>query len=106
MNESNLILLRRPDGTNLGVRQVSGAVARRIVCPLRQGDALQRAARFGMIKFGSTTELIVPDSDSEDLAPIIHVETGESVRAGPRTQELHGLGEALEEAQAAERHPK
>jgi phosphatidylserine decarboxylase len=82
VNESNLILLQRPDGTNLGVRQVSGAVARRIVCPLRQGDALQRAAKFGMIKFGSTTELIVPDSDSEDLTPIIHVKIGESVRAG------------------------
>ena len=82
VNESNLILLQTPDGTNIGVRQVSGAIARRIVCPLRKGDVLHRAARFGMIKFGSTTELIIPDPDSADLTPIIHVQPGDTVRAG------------------------
>ena len=60
VNESNLIRLRLDDGTPIGVRQVSGAIARRIVCPLAPGDRLRRAARFGMIKFGSTTELVVP----------------------------------------------
>jgi len=60
VNESNLIRLRLDDGTPIGVRQVSGAIARRIVCPLASGDRLRRAARFGMIKFGSTTELVVP----------------------------------------------
>ena len=61
VNESNLIGLRTDDGVLIGVRQVSGAIARRIVCPLAKGDRVVRAARFGMIKFGSTTELIVPD---------------------------------------------
>ncbi|HEY2881089.1 MAG TPA: phosphatidylserine decarboxylase [Pirellulales bacterium] len=41
-------------------RQVSGMVARRIVCDLRPGEELERGQKFGMIKFGSRTELIVP----------------------------------------------
>jgi phosphatidylserine decarboxylase len=42
------------------VRQIAGAIARRIVCTLKPGDELARGERFGMIKFGSRTELIVP----------------------------------------------
>jgi phosphatidylserine decarboxylase len=42
------------------VRQISGAIARRIVCPARVGDTLQKGERFGMIKFGSRTELYLP----------------------------------------------
>ncbi|MBM4008693.1 MAG: phosphatidylserine decarboxylase family protein [Planctomycetes bacterium] len=60
VNESNLLVLEATGGTRLGVRQVSGAIARRIVCPVVPGQRFERAARFGMIKFGSTTELIIP----------------------------------------------
>ena len=42
------------------VRQISGLIARRIVCDLRPGEVLERGQRFGMIKLGSRTELIVP----------------------------------------------
>ena len=78
VNESNLIMMTREDGTPIGIRQVSGAIARRIVCPLKPGDRLTRAARFGMIKFGSTTELIVPDRGPERT--IVHVAKGDRVR--------------------------
>lgn len=67
VNEFNLIGLRTDDGEPIGVRQVSGAIARRIVCPLKPGDQLRRGARFGMIKFGSTTELIVPDRPGAEV---------------------------------------
>ncbi len=60
VNESNLIVVKTRDGDLLGVRQISGAIARRIVCPISIGDSFDRGQRFGMIKFGSTTELIVP----------------------------------------------
>ena len=67
VNESNLISMRTESGVPIGVRQVSGAIARRIVCPIAAGDRLVRAARFGMIKFGSTTELVVPDVDGTEV---------------------------------------
>ena len=78
VNESNLIVMSTDSGTRIGVRQVSGAIARRIVCPLKKGDRLKRAQRFGMIKFGSTTELILPDVGPNN--PTIHVEKGDRVR--------------------------
>ena len=78
VNESNLIMMKRDDGTPIGVRQVSGAIARRIVCPLKQGDRMKRAERFGMIKFGSTTELIVPDRGPDHT--IVRVAKGDRVR--------------------------
>ncbi|MFO0827293.1 MAG: phosphatidylserine decarboxylase [Phycisphaerales bacterium] len=60
VNESNLVTLRVASGDRIGVRQVSGAIARRIVCPIGVGSRLRRGERYGMIKFGSTTELILP----------------------------------------------
>jgi phosphatidylserine decarboxylase len=58
-------------------RQVSGMVARNIVCDLRPGEVLDRGAKFGMIKFGSRTELIVP---AEGLK--VNAQVGQWVKAG------------------------
>ena len=44
----------------LVVRQITGAIARRIVAWSRQGDQLKKGERFGMIRFGSRTEIYVP----------------------------------------------
>lgn len=60
------------------VRQISGAIARRIVCNLRPGEVVARGHKFGMIKLGSRTELILPDT--EDLK--IEAEAGRRVKAG------------------------
>lgn len=62
VNESNLITLQVGEET-IGVRQVSGKLARHIVCPVEIGDSLHQGQRFGMIKYGSTTELILPRPD-------------------------------------------
>lgn len=59
VNESNAIWIDTPNGP-LTVRQISGAVARRIVCEAARGDALVRGQKIGMIKFGSRTELYLP----------------------------------------------
>ena len=42
------------------VRQIAGAIARRIVAWANVGDALKKGERFGMIRFGSRTELYLP----------------------------------------------
>jgi len=62
VNESNDLSLVRTDSPQdrLIVRQISGAIARRIVCNAGQGQVLKSGDKFGMIKFGSRTELYVP----------------------------------------------
>ena len=64
-NENTWIGLEEesPPHRRMVVRQISGAIARRIVCDLRPGEVLARGQKFGMIKLGSRTELIIPDSD-------------------------------------------
>ena len=78
VNESNLVILKCKDNEPVGIRQVSGAIARRIVCPITIGEKLNRAQRFGMIKFGSTTELIIPDREGVSA----QVAVGDRVRGG------------------------
>jgi len=65
----------------LMVRQISGAIARRIVCAAKTGDTLAAGQRFGMLKFGSRTELYVPVRD--DI--LCRVKIGDKVRAGLTT---------------------
>lgn len=61
------------------VRQITGAIARRIVCWVRPGDQLARGARFGMIKLGSRTELVLPGDGS---GFVLQVKLGQTVKAG------------------------
>jgi phosphatidylserine decarboxylase len=60
----------------LRVKQISGAIARRIVCVLKPGDDVKIGQRFGMIKFGSRTDLLVP---AERVANV-NVKVGDKVR--------------------------
>lgn len=60
------------------VRQITGAIARRIVCWLKPGDALARGERFGMIKLGSRTELVLP----REAGLLIRTTLGQKVKAG------------------------
>ena len=65
---------------HLVVRQITGAIARRIVCWLKPGDELAIGEQLGMIKLGSRTELVLP-RDGFTLATAIgrHVNAGSSV---------------------------
>lgn len=75
LNVSRSWVFSGPMGTVL-VRQITGAIARRI-CPWSVvGDKLKRGERFGMIRFGSRTELLLP-MDAELL-----VKLGDRVRGG------------------------
>lgn len=67
-----------PPHRPLVVRAISGAVARRIVCGLRPGEVLKRGQKFGMIKLGSRTELILPAVEGLK----VEVEPGRRVKAG------------------------
>ena len=68
----------------LVVRQISGLVARRICCDVKPGDVVERGHKFGMIKLGSRTELIVPDTeDFEDQRDDRSGSQGRQHRHGP-----------------------
>ncbi|MCU0945959.1 MAG: phosphatidylserine decarboxylase [Rubritepida sp.] len=59
-NERNALRLDLPDGRQVGVVQIAGLIARRIVCTAREGEPLLAGERFGIIRFGSRTDLYLP----------------------------------------------
>ena len=60
------------------VKQISGAIARRIVCWLKPGDQLQVGERIGIIKLGSRTDVLVPAGPGVEIL----VKVGDKVRGG------------------------
>lgn len=76
VNESNALRLRTPEGWSMVVVQIAGWLARRIVCHVREGDALGRGDRFGLIMFGSRVDVYLP------AAVTITVVEGQRVCAG------------------------
>jgi len=79
-NHANSVGLDCPDhpAGKVLVKQITGAIARRIVCTSQVGDTLSAGERFGMIKFGSRTELFFPVSQRAQVL----VQPGDIVRAG------------------------
>ena len=61
VNEKHLTVFRRDNGDLVGVRQIAGLLARRVVCYLKEGDRVERAQPMGLIKFGSRVDLLVPE---------------------------------------------
>ncbi len=59
-NERNSITIRLPGGQEIAVVQIAGLIARRILCDLREGDPVSTGQRFGIIRFGSRTDLYLP----------------------------------------------
>jgi phosphatidylserine decarboxylase len=74
-NERTTITIQG-EAARVVVRQIAGVLARRIVCRVRPGDKLASGERFGLIKFGSRTDLIVPASVR------LSVRQGDRVRGG------------------------
>jgi phosphatidylserine decarboxylase len=65
-------------GRLLRVKQISGAIARRIVCWLKLGEEVTKGERFGMIKFGSRAEVLLAANQALD----VRVKVGDRVRGG------------------------
>lgn len=78
INERNYVGIRCADNPNLAVLvvQITGFIARRIVCWVEKGDKLEQGDLFGMIKFGSCTELYIPINST------VFVKKGQKVRGG------------------------
>lgn len=68
-NERNALLLRTNDGQDVVVVQIAGLIARRILCNVTEGQTLSAGQRFGIIRFGSRTDLYLP----EGCTPLVAV---------------------------------
>lgn len=75
VNEANSVTLEH-QGKQFVVKQIAGVLARRIVCRVRPGDVLQKGQRYGLIRFGSRTDLFLPYE-----AEVV-VKVGDVVRGG------------------------
>lgn len=75
LNEHNVLVVEN-SSCSVQVKQVAGLLARRIVCNVKPGDRLERGQRFGLIKFGSRVDVLMPpDVD-------VRVRRGDRVKGG------------------------
>ena len=63
-NERQHFLIERSDGLRLGVTQIAGLIARRILSFVREGDAVDVGQRIGLIRFGSRVDVFLPAGTS------------------------------------------
>ena len=74
-NERNSLTIQN-EAITVVCTQIAGILARRIICWNQEGDVLRRGEKFGLIKFGSRTDLLMPNSVE------ILVKVGDRVRGG------------------------
>ena len=60
-NERNALALRLPDGRSIAIVQIAGLIARRILCGVHEGETVRAGSRFGIIRFGSRTDVYLPE---------------------------------------------
>jgi phosphatidylserine decarboxylase len=78
LNEQNTLTI---EGNDLTVRctQIAGILARRIVCWKKEGERVECGERFGMIKFGSRTDVLLPSSVEVVVKEGMHVRGGMTI---------------------------
>ena len=80
-NEQNALSIVDSEGRTLGVVQIAGVMARRIICRARPGDQLARGERFGLIMFGSRTDTYLPEGCQVEVIEGQRVKGGETILA-------------------------
>jgi phosphatidylserine decarboxylase len=81
-NEQNIVTLQTGEA-QVVVTQIAGILARRIVCRATAGDVVRAGQRFGLIRFGSRVDVLIPPQFS------IHVGVGQRVRGGESILAAH-----------------
>jgi phosphatidylserine decarboxylase len=75
-NERTTVVVEHANGTPVLFRQIAGALARRIVWYVKEGDVVEQSKEFGFIKFGSRVDLFLP------LGTKINLELNQMVKGG------------------------
>src|SRR5205807_3823225 len=78
LNEQNTLIIQN-DSLTVKCTQIAGILARRIVCWKRRGERVKCGERFGMIKFGSRTDLVMPPHVEIIVSEGMHVRGGETI---------------------------
>jgi phosphatidylserine decarboxylase len=79
MNEQIGVAIVTPGEAVVTYVQIAGMIARRIVCDLKEGDAVRQGQRVGMIRFGSRVDVYLPAEARLSVVPGDQVRAGESV---------------------------
>jgi phosphatidylserine decarboxylase len=74
-NERTTVVIKHDNGTEILLRQIAGALARRIVWYCKEGDKADQCSEMGFIKFGSRVDLFLP------LGTKLNVKIGDVVRS-------------------------
>ena len=83
-NERNGLVITAADGSRVGVVQIAGLIARRIVCFVREGATLVAGQRIGLIRFGSRVDVFLPPGTLPLVAEGQTAIAGETVLADLR----------------------
>lgn len=81
LNERSSIVVKSESGTEILVRQVAGAVARRIVTYSKKGDKVHQGDEFGFIKFGSRVDIFLPTDTVVDVGMFQQVRASRTILA-------------------------
>lgn len=98
VNEQTEIGMTSRGGHKIVFKQIAGIIARRIVCRLEEKDTVSTGERFGMIRFGSRTDLIVPEGSQLLIEKGQHVYGGETVMGYLSEIPVSGGSEITEES--------
>ena len=86
-NERRALVIATPDGIEIGVVQIAGLIARRIVTFAKEGDSVGIGERFGLIRFGSRVDLYLPPEHGALVAVGQRAVGGETVLADLKSTE-------------------
>lgn len=92
-NERSQIGVRHPSGAKVLYKQIAGAVARRIVYNIKEGDEVVAGERFGIVKFGSRMDILVPPQSEIDVKVGDRTVGGETVLGRLYVDERAGRAE-------------
>lgn len=81
VNERRALLIRTPEGVDIGVVQIAGAIAKRIVPFVAEGDEVTVGQRIGLIRFGSRLDVYLPPGRQPQVALGQYAIGGETVLA-------------------------
>ena len=81
LNERSTVVVESVSGTEILIRQVAGAVARRIVTYSRNGEEVHQGDELGFIKFGSRVDIFLPDGTEVDVQMFQQVRANRTIIA-------------------------